>query len=103
MFVFVLIFSIGLQEECPTPTVVSKPGEVAQEFSKYINDFQSEEERLRQAEEEASKELISKLEEEENKILEEIRKDNQVIAEKDEELARKIQEEINKVRIETIL
>lgn len=98
-FVSVWIFVSGLQEECPTPTIVSKPGEVAKEFSKLINDFESEAEKLRQAEEEASKEILLRLAEEENERLEEIRKRNQLIAEKDEELARKIQEEINKVRL----
>lgn len=90
-------FVLGLQEECPTPTRISKPGEVAEEFSKLINDFESEAERSRQAEEEASKEILLRLAQEENERLEEIRKQNQLIAEKDEELARKIQEEINQV------
>lgn len=88
-----------LQKECPAPSAISKPGEVAEEYSKFLNDFKSERERRQEEEERANKEIISRLTEEDNKELERLRKDRERYSDQDEELARKIQEEINKVSI----
>lgn len=97
------VFPIGLQKECPAPLSICNPGEVAKEFSKLMNDFQAEQERLQAAEELASRELINKLTEEEERQLEAIERDNIIKIQKDEELARKLQEEINKVIIEFMI
>ncbi|EEB17379.1 hypothetical protein Phum_PHUM463360 [Pediculus humanus corporis] len=76
---------------------MSKSGEIAQEFTKLIGNFKAELEKLKEAEELASKELIEKIKCEEENKYEELKKKSLQQIEEDEKLAYMVQEELKNV------
>lgn len=90
-----------LESEVVIPT--SKPGEVGKEFKKLIDNFQSERNKLLEAEELASKKLIEKLKEEDEKNILQMKQKNMIRVREDEKLAKIMQEEMKKVQLLYVL
>lgn len=70
---------------------------MAQEFSKLLEDFKNEREKIKQAQELASKQLIEKLKAEEEERLQEIQEKNLMRLKEDEKLALIMQKEMEMV------
>lgn len=90
---------VVIQNQNDVQVPLSKSGEVAQEFSKLLQDYTIEQQKRNQAEELASRELIEKLRLEEEAKLEQIKEKKLKTIKQDEKLARMLQEGLEKVRI----
>ncbi|KAK6632319.1 hypothetical protein RUM44_007360 [Polyplax serrata] len=89
-----------IQNQNDVQVPLSKSGEVAQEFSKLLQDYTIEQQKRNQAEELASRELIEKLRLEEEAKLEQIKEKKLKTIKQDEKLARMLQEGLEKEGLE---